>query len=157
MWFWWNRENLGHVPPKTSTSKPRPLNLYPYASKIETIFWNCLWVSGKIRDFKLDPKLLAFRFMPRESYLHLQIEWFTIDFTHFVKTQSLSAPHSQNTAPRPSGPCFRLDALLRAEKTRRAMLEAFTMGQHKRLGAAARILPLSPDVVQMIMDRVWGL
>jgi len=45
-------------------------------------------------------------------------------------------------------------ALLRAEKTRRAMLEAFTMGQHKRLGAASRILPLSPDVVQMIMDRV---
>jgi len=45
-------------------------------------------------------------------------------------------------------------ALLRAEKTRRAMLEAFTMGQHKRLGAAARILPLSSDVVQMIMDRV---
>ena len=45
-------------------------------------------------------------------------------------------------------------ALARAEKTRRAAVLAFTMGQHKRLGAASRILPLSPDVVQMIMDRV---
>ena len=45
-------------------------------------------------------------------------------------------------------------ALARAEKTRRAAVLAFTMGQHKRLGAASRILPLTPDVVQMIMDRV---
>jgi hypothetical protein len=45
-------------------------------------------------------------------------------------------------------------ALQRHEETRRAMLEALIMGQHKRLGAASRILPLSPDVLQMIMDRV---
>jgi ankyrin repeat protein len=45
-------------------------------------------------------------------------------------------------------------ALIQAEEARRAMLEAFTLGQHKRLGAVSRILPLAPDVVQMIMDRV---
>jgi ankyrin repeat protein len=45
-------------------------------------------------------------------------------------------------------------ALLHAEEARRATLEAFTMGQHARLGAASRILPLAPEVVQMIMDRV---
>jgi len=45
-------------------------------------------------------------------------------------------------------------ALQRHEETHRAMLEALIMGQHKRLGAVSRILPLSPDVVQLIMDRV---
>jgi Ankyrin repeats (3 copies) len=45
-------------------------------------------------------------------------------------------------------------ALVRAEKTHRALLTAFTMGQHKRLGKASCIRTLSPDVVQMIMDRV---
>ena len=45
-------------------------------------------------------------------------------------------------------------ALLRAEEARRGLLEAFTLGHHERLGAASRILALSPDVVQMIMDRV---
>jgi hypothetical protein len=45
-------------------------------------------------------------------------------------------------------------ALLRAEEARRGLLEAFTLGQHERLGAASRILPLAPEVVQMIMDRV---
>jgi hypothetical protein len=44
--------------------------------------------------------------------------------------------------------------LLRHKETRRAMLEAFTMGQHAKLGANSRVLALSPDVVQMIMDRV---
>ena len=45
-------------------------------------------------------------------------------------------------------------ALLRAEEARRGLLEAFTLGQHERLGAASHILPLAPEVVQMIMDRV---
>ena len=45
-------------------------------------------------------------------------------------------------------------ALERHRETRRCAVVAFTMGQHKRLGAASRILPLTPDVVQMIMDRV---
>ena len=45
-------------------------------------------------------------------------------------------------------------ALLHAEGARRGLLEAFTLGQHERLGAASRILPLAPEVVQMIMDRV---
>jgi hypothetical protein len=45
-------------------------------------------------------------------------------------------------------------ALLRVEETRRGLLEAFTLGQHVRLGVASRILPLAPEVVQMIMDRV---
>ena len=45
-------------------------------------------------------------------------------------------------------------ALLRVEETRRGLLEAFTLGHHERLGAASRILPLTPEVVQMIMDRV---
>jgi hypothetical protein len=45
-------------------------------------------------------------------------------------------------------------ALIHAEESRRAMLEAFTMGQHVRLGAASHILPLAPEVLQMIMDRV---
>jgi hypothetical protein len=45
-------------------------------------------------------------------------------------------------------------ALLRAEEARRGLLEAFTLGHHERLGAASRILPLAPEVVQMIMDRV---
>jgi hypothetical protein len=45
-------------------------------------------------------------------------------------------------------------ALLHAEGARRGLLEAFTLGQHERLGAASRILALAPDVVQMIMDRV---
>ena len=45
-------------------------------------------------------------------------------------------------------------ALLRAEGARRGLLEAFTLGQHERLGVASRILPLAPEVVQMIMDRV---
>jgi len=39
-------------------------------------------------------------------------------------------------------------------ETRRAALMAFTMGQHAKLGATSRILALSPDVVQMIMDWV---
>jgi ankyrin repeat protein len=45
-------------------------------------------------------------------------------------------------------------ALLRAEGARRGLLEAFTLGHHARLGAASRILPLSTEMVQMIMDRV---
>ena len=45
-------------------------------------------------------------------------------------------------------------ALLRAEEARRGLLEAFTLGHHERLGAASRILPLTPEVVQMIMDCV---
>ena len=45
-------------------------------------------------------------------------------------------------------------ALLRAEGVRRDLLIAFTMGQHKRLGAVSRILPLAPEVVQMIMEQV---
>jgi hypothetical protein len=45
-------------------------------------------------------------------------------------------------------------ALLHAEEARRGLVEAFTLGQHVRLGAASRILPLAPEVVQMIMDRV---
>ena len=45
-------------------------------------------------------------------------------------------------------------ALLRAQEKRLAMLEAVIMGQHVRLGVASRIVALSPDVVQMIIDRV---
>ena len=46
------------------------------------------------------------------------------------------------------------DALLRAEGSRRELLEAFTMGQHERLGVVSDILPLAAETVQMIMDRV---
>jgi Ankyrin repeats (3 copies)/Ankyrin repeats (many copies) len=46
------------------------------------------------------------------------------------------------------------DALLHAEQARRAILEAVIMGQHVRLGAASHIYPLTPEVVQMIIDRV---
>ena len=46
------------------------------------------------------------------------------------------------------------DALLHAEDARRELLEAFTMGQHERLGVVSDILPLAAETVQMIMDRV---
>jgi ankyrin repeat protein len=46
------------------------------------------------------------------------------------------------------------NALLQAEPARRAMLEAFLMGQHVRLGAASHIYTLTPEVAQMIIDRV---
>jgi ankyrin repeat protein len=45
-------------------------------------------------------------------------------------------------------------ALLHAEEARRGLLQAFTLGQHKRLGAASHIRALDPEMVQMIMDRV---
>ena len=45
-------------------------------------------------------------------------------------------------------------ALVQAHEERRAMLDAFTMGQHKRLGAASYISHLDPEVVQMVLDRV---
>jgi hypothetical protein len=44
-------------------------------------------------------------------------------------------------------------ALLRAHETHRAKLEAFTMGQHRRLGAGSWVSALDPNVVQMIMDH----
>jgi ankyrin repeat protein len=46
------------------------------------------------------------------------------------------------------------DALLHAQEARRGLLQAFTLGQHKRLGAASHIRALDPEMVQMIMDRV---
>jgi ankyrin repeat protein len=46
------------------------------------------------------------------------------------------------------------DALLHAQEARRGLLQAFTLGQHKRLGAASHIRALAPEMVQMIMDRV---
>ena len=45
-------------------------------------------------------------------------------------------------------------ALKQAEAGRRALLEAMTMGQHKRLGERSWMLQIDPEVVQMIMDRV---
>jgi ankyrin repeat protein len=44
-------------------------------------------------------------------------------------------------------------ALLRAHETHRAKMEAFTMGQHRRLGAGSWVSALDPNVVQMIMDH----
>jgi hypothetical protein len=41
-----------------------------------------------------------------------------------------------------------------AQEKRRAILEAFTAGQHERLGIASNIHALAPEMVQMIMDRV---
>jgi hypothetical protein len=46
------------------------------------------------------------------------------------------------------------DALLHAQEARRGLLQAFTLGQHERLGAASHIRALAPEMVQMIMDRV---
>ena len=45
-------------------------------------------------------------------------------------------------------------ALVRAEETRRDLLEGFTMGQQTRLGKASCIRTLSPDLVQMIINQV---
>jgi len=44
-------------------------------------------------------------------------------------------------------------ALLRAVATRRARGEAFSMGQHARLGASSLILGLEPAVVRLILDQ----
>ena len=45
-------------------------------------------------------------------------------------------------------------ALARAQAQRHDALTAFTKGQHAKVGAASRILSLTPDVVQMIIDRL---
>jgi ankyrin repeat protein len=45
-------------------------------------------------------------------------------------------------------------ARAQAEEARQDMLEAFTLGHHSRLGAASLILPVAPEVMQMILDRV---
>jgi ankyrin repeat protein len=45
-------------------------------------------------------------------------------------------------------------ALERAEGTRLDLLTAFTLGQHKRLGAESHIRSLAPDMVQLIMNKV---
>lgn len=40
------------------------------------------------------------------------------------------------------------------EEARLAKCEAFTLGQHERLGAGSLIATLPPDLAQMILDRV---
>ena len=72
---------------------------------------------------------------------------------------NLSATTSKGLTPEQLAYSGELKELMRAalechRETRRAHLAAFTLGQHRRLGASSHIFALSPDVAQLIMDQV---